>query len=138
MTPEKVRDLLYTAAKLRTPNFRSENGSPRTPPGQKIEKLEDHLLLVARWRGALEEGRLYMFDAVKTLEDQWDQITGWETIRVGKTEKSIVDAKRKLKPELYDGIREGKWLIARLTEQIRRLERDEEHVVSRAYTMLTS
>lgn len=134
--PAECRALLLQSAKIRVPTLRTDDGT-RLNARQKIDKLEDHLILISRWRALLEEAMLYTQMAVKALEDQWDVIQGWETLRVGDTQKSIIEAKRKLKPELYDGIREGKWLADKLARQIRRLERDEENTVSRAYTMVT-
>lgn len=135
--PAECRALLLQAAKIRVPSLRAPAGGPSLNARQKIDRLEDHLIAISRWRAVLEEAMLYTQMATKSLEDEWDQIEGWETLRNGDTNKSIVEAKRKLRPELYDGIREGKWLADKLHRQIRRLERDEENTVSRAYTMLT-
>ncbi len=135
MTPKEVRELLYRAAKIRVPRFKGREQEPNAR--QKIDEMEDHLFVIARWRCSLEEARLWMHDAVKSLQDEWDEIEGWEAAAGGKTKQAMVDAKRAIRPDLYDGIREGKFLIERLGEQVRRLERDEEQTVSRAYTLLS-
>lgn len=135
MTPKEVRELLYRVAKIMVPRFRGRKEEPTAR--EKIEEMEDHLFVIARWRCALDEARLWMNDATRQLEDQWEDIEGWQTVADGKTKQAVVTAKRTLRPELYDGIREGKFLIERLGEQIRRLERDEEQTISRAYTLIS-
>lgn len=137
MSPDEIRKLLHSAAKVMVPTFRREEGAPIPNARQKIDVLEDHIFVVARWRCLLEEARLYMHEGRRILEDEWDEIEGWETVATGKTKEAQVQAKRTIKPELYDGIRTAKFLIERLGEQIKRLERDEEYAVSRAYTMIT-
>lgn len=133
MIPDEVRELLYRASKVMVPTFRGREMSAR----QKIEELEDHLFVVARWRCQLEEARLWMQDARRKLEDEWEDIEGWQSAASGKTKQAMVDAKRTIRPDLYDGIRSAKFLIERLSEQIRRLERDEEYAVSRGYTLIS-
>jgi hypothetical protein len=150
-TPEQCRQILYRVARLRIPNVRQELtpeergqvfGDEPLPPGPagKIIRLEGFMVDSAIARGDAEEAALYMQAAVKRLEDEWDAIEGWETLLPAtaseRTEKAVVRAKRQLKPELYDGIREGKWLADKLKTQARRLERDEE-ACSRLYTMAT-
>lgn len=133
MSPKEVRELLYRASKVMVPTFRGREMSGR----QKIEELEDHLFIIARWRAQLEEARLWMQDARRELEDQWDEIEGWQAVADGKSKQAMIDAKRTIKPDIYDGIRMAKFLIERLSEQIRRLERDEEYAVSRGYTLIS-
>lgn len=117
------------------PSFRGQD--PPMIASKKIEMLEDHLFVIARWRCQLEEARLWMQDARRELEDQWDAIEGWQTLASGKTKQDGIDAKRTIRPDLYDGIRMAKFLIERLSEQIRRMERDEEYTVSRGYTLIS-
>lgn len=138
MSPDDIKELLYTAAKLVVPSFRPKDGEEPPRPREKASMLEDHMILCARWLMKLEEARLFMYDATRVLEDQWDAIEGYE-VAMGKekTQKAVVEAKRKLRPELYDGVRTGKALIARLSDQIRRIERDQEVVVSRVFTMIS-
>ena len=82
---------------------------------------------------------LYIQAALKELEDQWDEVQGWENFRGDRetSQKSIMEAKRKVRPDLYDGIREAKWLVDKCQRQVRRLERDEEFACSRVFTFIT-
>lgn len=132
MEPKQVREVLYQAAGLTFPRLRDQS------PQQKISALEDHYVECAISRQALGEAALWMADAVKRLEDAWDAIEGWQTLVPpgDKTQKGVVAAKRKLDPDTYSGIREGKWLVDKLRGQVARLERDEE-AASRLYTMMT-
>lgn len=146
-SPEGCRQILHRVARLRLPDTRQrqepvpdeELGGAAPQGAMVMHALEGYMTDCAIARGEAEEAALYMQSAVKGLEDQWDAIEGWETLlppQKERTEKSKVEAKRKLKPELYDGIREGKWLADKLKTQVRRLERDEE-TCSRIYTMKT-
>jgi hypothetical protein len=138
MTPDKVQTLLYTASNLVVPSFRPKEGEEPIRPREKAARLEDHMILCARWLMQLERARLFMYDATRVLEDQWEAIEGYEmTMGKEKTQKAVVEAKRKLRPDLYGSIRTGKALIARLSDQIRRIERDQEVVVSRVFTMIS-
>lgn len=142
MTPEEAREALYDAAKLRMPRFLGrlgENGEPmRVGPSEKIAELEDFLLATASWRSVLEEARLYMRQATRDLQRKWDHLIGWEENRREgeKSVASIEDAKRITDPDLYDSIQAGEALVRDLSDQIRRLEHDDE-VASRAYTLIT-
>src|SRR5687768_8994661 len=145
MTKEDIENILHQAATLRMPRFRGEaardreTGDIRTFNGrQKIEELEDFLLGTARWRSFLEEARLHAFAEAKDLRRRWKHMSGWEDKRREgeKTVASVEDAKRATDPQLHDDIEEWEWLIKRLSEQIRRLEHDDE-VASRAYTFIT-
>jgi hypothetical protein len=130
--PDAIRKTLYAAAKLRMPRFK-----PDTPRTERIEQLEDYLLQTAFHRGELEEARLYAHDALGMLLDQWDDLEGWQTI-VGKSDPSqdaIRRAKKTLNKDIHDSLTAGKRLIGRLTDQIKRLEKDDE-VASRAYTLI--
>jgi hypothetical protein len=138
---EEAEGILHEAAKLKMPTFvyRSNNGGPPvTSSREKIERLEDFLLKTARWRGHLEEQRLIVQSAVRDLQIKWDHMTGWqEHRREGeKTVASVNDAKRIADPDLHDSIKKGEFIVKRLSDQIRRLEHDDE-VASRAYTFIT-
>ena len=142
MTDDEARNVLYEAAKLRMPRFlgrRDEfQNAIQVTPREKIAELEDFLLATARWRSFLEEARLYMKQAHRDLQRKWDHMTGWEPHR-RKGEKSVAsveDAKRAKDPDLYDSIQTADALVRDLSDQIRRLEHDDE-VASRAYTLVT-
>lgn len=136
-SPKAVKKRLFEIATLTVPDLRVD-GRWR-PPREQVELLEGHVLDIAKARAELEEMALYMQASYKELEDQWDAIEGWQTAMPAgeKTQKAITAAKRTISPEIYDGIREGKWLADKLLRQVRRLERDEEWTCSRLYTMIT-
>ena len=79
-------------------------------------------------------------EALDQLQAEWDEIEGWElelpTGNGRRTQADVVEAKRRTNPVLYGSIQTGKRLVDRLTEQIKRLEKDD-GVSSRAYTLLT-
>jgi hypothetical protein len=81
VTPKEVRELLYRAAKVMCPRFVGREETPTAR--QKIEEMEDHLFLIARWRCSLEEARLWMHDATRKLEDEWEDIEGWQSVADG-------------------------------------------------------
>jgi len=133
VTPEDIRERLSAAAELRFPKLKG------LPVGQKIESLEDYLVDTAIHRGELEEARLHTHEALAVMLDQWDDIEGWERLLSSSsrgTQEEIRRAKKTLRPELHDGINDGKRLVARLSEQISRLEQDDK-VASRVYTLVT-
>lgn len=144
MDLREIEQTAFDVATLRMPRFKVDPNDPMasTRPGEKIEKLESYLLEVAFARGYAEEARLYAHAAVQRLQVSWDHLEGWE-VSFGSPEKAaratqpqIAEAKRQLDPELFDSIEKGKYLIKRLTEQIKRLEKDED-VASRAYTLIS-
>jgi hypothetical protein len=140
MEVEEIKELLHRHAKLRMPQFQYGVHGEATPtaPAAKIEKLEEYLGDVAIARGDLEEARLFIDHARHALEDTWGRVEGWQQ-HVAKpntaTGPQIAEAKRKIDPDTYEGIREAKWLSQKLGDQIRRLEKDEE-VASRRYTLI--
>lgn len=101
------------------------------------EELAEYMLLSAWYAGALHEERLTLYQAHRKMQSEWDHLEGWETFQRGKTDSSREDAKRIIRPDLYDEIQQSKWMIARLSEEIDRLNRDAEKAVSRTYTILT-
>lgn len=136
MDVAEIRTTLFTAAKLRIPRFEEHETQ-----GQRIDKLESYLLLSARTGGALEEARLYCQQALHDLTKQWEALDGWDIhVPAGtkaRTGPVIREAKRLFAPDLHDSIEECRWLIARLTEQIQRLNKmGDDQVASRIYTMM--
>lgn len=122
---------LTTAKQLRIPTF--EKG---TSPRMKIDELETYLLLGAHTQGDLSEERLDLLVKLKPLQNQWEHLDGWESLKQTRTEAGVKDAKRRINPDLYDQIQDLEWMVKRLTEEIDRLERDATKV-SRVYTMIT-
>lgn len=133
MTVEEVRRVLFDAAKVHMPAvFAIDEGQLA-----KVAKLEEYLNLTACIRGELEEARLHTHEALSRLMAEWDDIEGWEMqLGARRTQDDIRRAKKLIRPELHDGIRTAKHLVARLSEQIRRLENDDA-ATSRLYTMVT-
>lgn len=135
MTTEEIKALLHQHATLRMPRIDPGDGT-----SYKVERLDTFLQEAAVARGNLEEARLYADHARHKLEGQWDEIQGWE-MHLGvplkkATGPQVTAAKRKASPTLYESIREAKWLVARLGDQISRIDKDED-VASRRYTLLT-
>jgi hypothetical protein len=129
-TPSECREILFRVAKLRLPDTRKTvdpvpdeefGGMPAPMGAMKVHELEGYMVDCAIGRGEAEEAALYMQAAVKKLEDDWDQIEGWQTNLPPnpkeRTKGAVVEAKRMLRPDLYDGIREGKWLADKLKSQ---------------------
>jgi hypothetical protein len=104
---------------------------------QRIELLEDYLLESAIVQGELTEERAGWMVTLIPLQHEWDHLAGWEDRRRTRTEAGVRDAKRAVRPDLYDEIEEVNWMIKRLTEEVDRMERDASKV-SRAYSMETA
>lgn len=139
MSVEDAEEVLTEAATIKMPTFVYGDGGDlqRTSSREKIGRLEDFLLKTALWRGHLEEQRLIISQATRQLQRKWDHMTGWEQFRRNgeKSVQSVEDAKRQLDPDLYDSIQAGAALIKDISDQIRRLEHDDD-VASRAYTFI--
>jgi hypothetical protein len=135
VTPDDIRQLLFHAAAVRMPRLDGQSATQT-----RIGMVEDYLNLTAITRGELEEARLHTYAAMAKLHDEWDTIEGWETAlrRSGSriTQQDVVEAKASLRPDLHDAIKDAKWLIRRLSEQIERLRVDDA-AASRLYTMIT-
>jgi hypothetical protein len=126
-----ARDVLDAATKLRMPRIPRDQGARA-----RIDALEDYMLLIAWHQGELSEARLGLYDELRTVNDAWAELVGWENFRRGKTDASIDEAKAKARPDLARARRQAQWLVARLTEEIDRLEKDATKA-SRAYTLAT-
>lgn len=138
VTQDDIKLVLTESAKLKMPRFTAQNGGQPLLPRTKIGHLEDFLLATARWRGHLEQARLHAHTELKQRRKRWDHMAGWEgNRREGeRSVASVEDAKRVTDPPLYDEIQDFEWLVKRLSEQISRLQHDDD-VASRAYTLLT-
>jgi chromosome segregation ATPase len=128
---ERAVEAVTEAAKLELALVPRELG-----PRARVEALEDHILVTANAQAGLGRARLEVHDQLRLLEEEWDHLEGWEMARRTRTNAGVEDAKRQLKPALYDGIKRARWLVKRLTEQIDRLEGDFQKC-SRAYTIAT-
>jgi hypothetical protein len=129
MTVEEIELVLYAAADVRMPRF-VDDLSPR----ERVTLLEDYLNLTAVTRADLERARLHAQAALKTLTDQWEQVPAERK----RTLRETTEAKALVAPELHEGIKQARWLIARLGEQIDRLSHmGDDQVASRMYTLIT-
>lgn len=126
------RDILRRSVELRVPVF------PRdTSAREKIDALEEHVLLSAYIRGDLAEARLDAYEALDTVEDKWVKMDGWDfALEGGRTRDNIIAAKRETEPETYDEMQRLKRRISRISEEMKRHDEDVS-TVSRAYTMVT-
>lgn len=131
-TLDECRDVLERIAKVKIPGIKG------MPGNEKIEQLEFYLLQTAELRQEALYAKLLVQQAVDVLEDQWISMEGWE-IYLPNSKRTVTDvreAKRQMQPDLYSSIQSGKRLVDRLSEQVRRLEKDDQ-VCSRTYTFLT-
>jgi hypothetical protein len=128
-----IPDVVVDAAKLRVPVF-----AKGTAARVRVDQLEEYLLLSAFTQGKISEARLELADELHDLELDWSRIPKeeWEPHRVGKTMASIDEAKAVLHPQRWEKIRDLRWQIRVMTDEIDRLERDATKV-SRAYTMIS-
>lgn len=130
---DECKDVLERIANVRIPGIKG------MPGNEKIEQLEFYLLQTAELRQEALLAKLMVQQAVDVLEDEWVSLEGWEiNLPPGakRTATDVREAKRQMKPDLYSSIQTGKRLVDRLSEQVRRLEKDDQ-VCSRTYTFLT-
>lgn len=136
MTTDTARDTygrseaLETAITLRVPRF--EQGVLRDT---KADDIGDYILENAAVKGDLAEERLLTHEQLAPLEEEWEALEGWEQFRVGRTDKSVEEAKKVLREDLHHAIRVLRWRVKRLDEEIERLEGDYARA-SRYYTTL--
>lgn len=129
----EIHGALHRALPLRVPHWSEQPGG-----AAKVAALEDYMLLAANHRGELEEALYWAHAAGRRVKDEWDRIEGYEVAlgRGDRTEARVNEAKRTIRPELWDALQEAKRLVEDLGRQIRRLEIDD-RTVSRAYTLIT-
>lgn len=130
----ELSDAQKVAKDLRVPVW-DRNGTE--PIKVLVDQLAEFMLLSAYVAADLHSERLDDYLELRPKQLEWDHLEGWEMLRQGKTDSSREEAKRGLRPELHEEIDELKFRIARLTDEIERLNRDAEKAVSRAYTILT-
>lgn len=149
MTVEEVEAVVHACSKIDWPRklrLGSPNGSsgnkPLTPQ-ERIECLEDFMLLCAEARNRCENGRIVIAEGLRTVRDEWEAIEGWESFLPGgkrrkdATRDDIIEARCQIKPELWPSIQKGEFLLRRLDQQISRFAKNEE-TISRLYTFATS
>jgi hypothetical protein len=139
---DRCKEVLDRVARAKMPNLRQRpeelpTGTPFT--AWKIEQLESYLLETAELRQDATLAKLIVQEALDVLQREWDEIEGWEVeLRTDgrRSQADVIEAKRQTRPDLYFSIQTAKRLIDRLSEQVRRLEKDDS-VTSRIYTLMT-
>lgn len=129
----ECRETLRRVSQVKMPSLRELSST------EKIAQLESYLLLTAEARQEAHLAKLIVQEALDLLQAQWDAIEGWEIELPSNSKRTgpeVVEAKRRTNPDLYGSIQTAKRLIDRLTDQIKRLEKDD-GVSSRAYTLIT-
>lgn len=117
---------MEASIEVRVPTFTADDSS-----SFKIGQLEDWVLGTAAIAGALSRERLIAHEELAAAVDAWDKIDAG----FGKSQADTRKAKTMLRPDLDGIIRQRRWIVERLTEEIDRFER--EYVkVSRAYRMI--
>lgn len=127
---------LKAALPIRMPRF-----NPNLGAREKIEGLEDHILLVAFHRGECEEALYWVIEAKKVLKDRFDAIDGWQSFlrredRAKPSKEAIAAAKRQVDDGTYLALRDVQTMIEALGAQIKRF-REEFESASRVYTLIT-
>lgn len=139
---DQCKEVLAYVARRRMPNLQQRpedlpNGVPLT--GWKIEQLESYLMETAILRQQAHLAKLIVQEALDILQREWDGLEGWEVELPSdgkRTQGDVLEAKRRTNPDLYGSIQTAKRLIDRLSDQIKRLEKDD-NVSSRIYTLIT-
>lgn len=145
-TLDECREVLRAVSLVKMPNLRERPSDEELPTGMsstfstwKIDQLESYLLETAIARQEAHLARLMVQESLDVLQARWDEIEGWEVeLPSGgrRTQEDVVQAKRRIDPDLYSSIQIGKRLVDRLGEQIKRLEKDDA-ATSRVYTIIT-
>lgn len=136
MNVDECNAKLKAALPIRMPRF-----DPNLGAREKIEGLENHILLVAFHRGECEEALYWVIEAKKVLKDAWDGVEGWEaflprTERQKPTKEAVAAAKRQVDEGTYLALRDVQTMIDALAAQIKRF-REEFESASRVYTLIT-
>lgn len=130
-TPWKISEHHRKAADLRVPLF---DPQASLTPKEKIDQLGDYMLLAAFYHGELHAERLASHQELAPLLGEWDAIEVGLSSKSTRAQEDQEKAKRR--PQLASTLRELRWRVDRLTEEIVRLDRDHDKV-SRAYTTMT-
>lgn len=117
---EEPRDPLEVTLQLRVPIWPDPRNRPST--SQRLQELEDHILLTAFWRGELALARHTALASLRAAQQQWAHFQPMATAR--KTDTAFEQAKRDENPGLYDRIMTGKQRVADLEHEMERLDTD--------------
>lgn len=128
-----LSDTMEKAVALRFPVFDRDGEATLR---EKLEAIEDHVMACGFWHGELVEERLRLREEHRPRQHEWDHLEGWQSQRVGKTDQAVTEAKRALRPDLYDGLQSDRQRMQDLSEQIERLDRDHDKA-SRLYSIMT-
>jgi hypothetical protein len=135
MNLQEIRQKYDAARVIRVPRF-----DPNLHPREKIDAMERYLNDTAFHRGELEDALWWLWEAEKYLLDLWANVEGYEPFLPStskeRTEKAIMEAKRRVDPELHANIAMCGRLKEGIGRQIRRLELDDRNV-SRTYSLAT-
>lgn len=109
-------------------------------PREKIARLEDYMVEGAQVEADLARLRLSAHRQLQVAEEEWASIQGWQAQlqRPGRQDATAADrdrAKATVRPDLWATIRECRFLIPRLNEEIARMERDTKRA-SRIYSFI--
>lgn len=126
----QITEALESSLALRVPRVRE------LEPAARSAALEDFMLDSALVCSDLARERMNALVELAGLEDEWDDLQGWEHARRGQSQASVSDAKRTIRPDLARRIKAKRWLVARCDDEMARLEKDG-RLVSRAYTPYT-
>jgi hypothetical protein len=104
---------------------------------EKVTHIEDYMVEVAEARGELEHQRLVLEESLYRLIEQARE-TPWENYLESKrpTQAQVAAARRRAAPEICSSIDSARHLIARIRDQLERLDKDHE-AMSRVYTVIT-
>src|SRR5436853_5953272 len=135
MTLDEIRAAFDAARVIRIPRF-----DPNTHGRVKVSALETYINDTAFHRGELEDALWWTWEAERTLRDQWDDVEGYEPFLPStakeRTQEAISKAKRRVNPDVYDGLKLCAQLREAIGRQIRRLEKDYD-AASRQYSLVT-
>lgn len=131
MNLQEIQDTLKHAMKLRVPPI-----DPNVHPRERIAAMENYANEVAFHRAEALEALYWLSEAKKPLQDQWDDIDGWEATSRERTKHAEQQAKRRIKPQLYDSLQVCARLQSHLHAQVDRLNRDADWM-SREYTFIS-
>lgn len=112
---------------------------PNQHPRERIDAMENYANEVSIARAEVLEALYWLAEAKKPLQAAWDSITGWEVnapARSSRTQEDVRQAKRRIKPDVYDALSECALLQKHLSEQVDRLNRDADWM-SREYTFIS-
>lgn len=137
-TKPELPACLETALGLRMPVFRREPHADAASPAERVRQMEEYIQVTGYWEGELNEERVRWLVNKVEIQDEWDRIPReeWEQHRRTKTETAVAQAKRMVRPDLYDQMQDNEWMVRRLTDEIARMGREYDRA-SRVYTLVT-